>query len=78
MRSDFTMREVTFNEGNLTVVRTRTSNGYAAITIKVVNDSITFINVNDNHEYEQQAAKLADLIDEAAGTPCSLPEVEHE
>ena len=69
---EFLMREITAGEGRMTVTRTRTSGGYAAIIIKAGDISITFNNDKDNN-YEEQSRALAQLINEAVNNPCKLP-----
>ncbi|KKL83323.1 hypothetical protein LCGC14_1975930 [marine sediment metagenome] len=58
-------------DGKLRVTRERTSEGRVQINIWA-NDS--FIMLTDKDLYEQQAYKLAGMIDNIANNKCLLPE----
>ncbi len=76
------MREITYEaddcNGLVSVTRTRTSSGYAAITINFGKQRITLSNddedIGDN--YEMMAIELGRTIEEAAINPCNLPTME--
>jgi len=76
MKNDFMMREITFETNGVSVVRTRTSLGHAAIAIKMNGQTVLkFSNEAGNNEYEHQASVLADLLNDAVGDPCLLPKI---
>lgn len=82
---DFLHRTITSKDGNMEVSRTRTSKGFASITIRVGGNSISFNNEPDDNphadtsadaygdNYEQKAMRLAKLIDEVSRNGCTLP-----
>ncbi len=75
---EFLMKEVrkTTEDGLFDVIRTRTSNGFASITIRSNGDeerSFNFTNENDNNGYEMQALELAETLRDVAENPCKLP-----
>lgn len=82
---DFLQRTITSKDKNMEVSRTRTNNGFSSITIRVGSNSISFTNEADDlpfdnlnveacgDNYEQQATRLARLIDEVCSEGCDLP-----
>lgn len=82
---DFLHRTITSKDENMEVSRSRTNKGFASITIRVGNNSITFTNEQDDNphadtsphacgdNYEQKAMRLAKLIDEVSSNGCTLP-----
>ena len=82
---DFLHRTITAKDGNMEVSRTRTSKGFASITIRVGGNSLSFTNEPDDNprgnlsvdacgdNYEQKAMRLAKLIDEVSSNGCTLP-----
>ena len=85
IKEDFLVRTVTLksNDSNISVSRTRTSAGFASITIEVrvqsalITDAesrkITLTNEGGN-EYEQQVSALAELLQKIMNEPCLLDE----
>ena len=76
---NFIMREVSnsykgFEGTNIEAIRTRTSNGYAGITVKI-NGLVALSFNTDAHgdDYELIASAVARLLDEIASEPCLLP-----
>ena len=82
------MKEVSkmSDDGRLSVIRNRTSNGYSSITIrmrksaKLLEDgkepmwsSFKFTN-EDNDKYEMDVRELADMMQDVADNACQLPE----
>lgn len=69
-------KEVVDEDGErvkMSVSRTHTSAGYAAIKATFGKSSIEF---NISGEYEQHARQFAEMLLEIARNPCKLPEVE--
>lgn len=60
---------------NIIARRTRTSAGFAQISITYGTQTIKFSNDSGNDAYETQALETAKLLDEIALEPCVLPEV---
>ena len=75
-KTDFVMRSYESEDKTLRVTRTRTSSGFASITISANGETIRFDNEEGNVAYEQQAGELARLIEAAATDTCSIPPVE--
>jgi hypothetical protein len=73
---DFLMRTISAesSDGKMYAFRTRNSNGFASITIRVMGKEIQFTNEEGNDAYEQQALELARLIEGIATNPCFLPD----
>ena len=79
MSEQFIMIEKTFTskDGKMKVCRTRTSKGFASISVFIEGriTNLSFTNELDE-AYEFTAMELSDLLEEAAGDPCNLPKVE--
>ncbi len=74
--SEFMMREVTHTDREMrkvSVIRMRNSKGYASITLKVDEQSITFDTEKMGADYEQVALATARLLDRASNDSCQLP-----
>ena len=76
----FLMREVTVDETkfegiDIKVTRTRTSNGFCSISVRV-NDKVALrFNTDANGgDYEIIAARVAEMLTEISDEPCLLPE----
>ena len=68
---EFLMKEITIQSelyDDLSVSRTRTSDGFAQICIKCGKQIITF---NDN-DYEEQASELSKMLADITCNPCAL------
>ena len=61
---------------DIEAIRTRTSNGFASITLKVGDKHISFSSENDNDAYEQQALEVAKVLQDVAYNSCRLPKIE--
>lgn len=80
---DFRMREITeeSKDGTIQVTRTRTSNNFASISIKI-DGSIKFIFTNENETednagtYEERVLELIQLLNKIADNSCALPVIE--
>lgn len=70
----FLVLTITEEEGPFRVCRTRTSAGFASITIQAKGKCIlSLTNEGGNDMYEQDAFALAELINKIASDPCALP-----
>jgi len=77
--TEFTLRELTYVGEDypelIKVIRSRTSNGFAAIKIFVGTETITIANDNElfSDNYEMIALDLSRILDNAAIHSCVLP-----
>ena len=75
---EFFMREIHATDNDVTVSRSRTSEGFSSITIKVGEQSITLNNTDNGQQgksknYERIAQSIASLIEEVVANPCTVP-----
>lgn len=75
---DFKMRTMTkkSKDGSMEVSHSRNSKGYAAISIRVGNESLSFTNEGAMKEnagdYAFEVRELAEMLTEVADEPCEL------
>jgi len=74
MKTDFRMREVAFSDldyPEIRVVRMRTSEGHASITVTIEKQKFVFSSEKAD-DYEAKAHILAELLEEATNEPCLI------
>ncbi len=89
-KENFMLREIAvIGEYGVSAYRTRNSNGFCSITVKVLGaisadekgtdrktQSITFDSGDYAHNYEQVAGEVKSVLDEIISDPCTLPKAD--